>query len=266
MAIPTYLANNFNFLETAGVTDFSTTITRMISQALAMGWTNPSGNIIQSPTNAVGQYINLSFVRISATNLEMVFTDSLGRTFTRRTQFSASYTERLYFNTYGMALDSSNGEGLWASLLDLSPELQNSHDQFCTGHAARATDNTLSGNFQTDGHMQLSSGSPRTYSGVAVSFLIPRGNLLSTTPTAGMQSFSQQGSRLWYPVIPVGPVTGTIWRIRGRVFQMLMLSESEAAQSEIVVPIDGATTGTFKILSFPNGGLASRCRWAMRKA
>lgn len=267
MAAPTYLANNFSYLRTTGVTDCANTITRMIAQALAMGWTNPSGNIIKCNVNGVGQFIKLTFTRISALNLEMLFEDSLGRTFTRRTQMSNPYVEDLYFNTYGMAFDPGNGEGLWGSLLDLSPELQDAHDQFAAGHAARDTSNTTAGNFQTSAAGQLNSASPRVYAFPAITILSPRGNLLSTTPTAGMLPFSQPGSRLWYPVIQVGPVNsaGDI-RIRGRVFQMLYMSESESNGTEIVVPIDGSSTGVFKILAFPVAAVAWRGKMAMRKA
>ncbi len=266
MTAPVYLANNFNFLETPGETDVANTITRMIAQALALGWTNPSGNTIKTPPNSVGQFIQTAFARISATNLEMVFTDSLSRTFTRRAQTGTPFVERLYFNTYGMCFDPSNGEGLWASLLDISPELQNCHDQFCTGHGSRTAADALDGLFQTAGAEQLSSANPRAYAPVTQSILSPRGDILSAASPLGMQSFTQPGSRLWYPNIQTGPVTGTIWKIRGRVFQMLMVSGAEAAQTEIVVPVDGANTGTFKVLSFTNAATNYNGKMAMRKA
>lgn len=267
MAPPTFLANNFSYLETPGVTDVANTITRIIAQALAMGWSNPSGNIIQTPANSVpGQYIQLDFSRQAATTLRMVFTDSFGRTFTRQTNTPATFIERLYFNTQGFAFDPANTEGLWAGIMDLSPELQNAHDQWPIGHGARDSGGTLAGNFQTNGAMQLSSASPRTYVGTALTILAPRGNAVSTTPTAGMLPFSQPGGRLWYPAIQIGPATGTVFRIRGRVYQMLFVSESEPDQSEIVVPIDGATTGTFKVLGFPVAAQAWRAKMAMRKA
>jgi hypothetical protein len=266
MAPPVYLANLFNFLETAGVTDCADTITRIVTQATALGWSNPGSGHVRTPPNAVGQYIDLQYNRIAALNLEMVFTDSLSRTFTRRTQMATPYVERLYFNTYGFAFDPANGEGLWGSLLDLSPELQDAHDQFAVGHGARDNGNTLAGNFQTNGSMQLSSASPRVYAGVANTILIPRGDVQPTTPGAGMNNLSQAGSRMWYPVIQVGPASGAIWRMRGRVFQMLFVSDQEPAQTEIVVPVDGASTGTFKILNFPVASAAWQGKMAMRKA
>jgi hypothetical protein len=268
VAAPTYLANNFNYLRTTGVTDCTATITRLIAQAVAIGWTNPSGNTIKSAVNGVGQFIKMTFTRISALNLEVLFEDSLGRTFTRRTQMPNPYVEDLYFNTYGMAFDPGNGEGIWGSILDLSPELQDAHDQFAAAHAARDTANTLAGNFQTSAAGQLNSASPRVYVFTnAITILAPRGNLLSATPTAGMLPFSQPGSRLWYPVIQVGPVNSAgDMRIRGRVFQMLYVSESESTGTEIVVPIDGASTGVFKVLAFPVAAVAWRGKMAMRKA
>jgi hypothetical protein len=267
MAVPTYLANNFNFLETSGVTDVSTTITRLVAQAVALVWTNPGAGHVVSPPNAVGQYIDLQFNRIAATNLEMVFTDSLTRTFTRRAQVTAAWTERIYFNTYGMLLDFSNGEGFWATLLDLSPELQNSHDQFATGNGARTSGGVLDSFYSTHGSEQLSSANPRVYALNSANLLVPRGNIQMTAPPQGMQALTQSGGRLWYPNIQVGPVTAAIWRVRGRVFQMLMVYNSESNQSEITVPIDQATTGVFKITSVPIvAGNNFDGKMAMRKA
>ena len=254
MAAPTYLANNYNFLETAGQTDVANTITRIIAQALAMGWTNPSGNIVKSPPNAVGQFIQLTFARIGATNLEMVLLDSLSRTFTRRAQPAATFVERLYVNTQGMMIDFDNGEGLWASILDLSPELQDAHDQFAIGNGSRTVANTLDSFYQVAGSEQLSSATPRVYTITQFAGLfVPRGDLHSAASPQGIQSLSQPGSRLWYPWIFCGPVVGTTNRIRGRVFQALITDPTLPAQTEVVVPIDGANTATFKVTAMPTG-------------
>jgi hypothetical protein len=57
------------------------------------------------------------------------------------------------------------------------------------------------------------------------------------------------------------------WRVLGRVFQMLMVYNSESNQSEITVPIDQATTGVFKITSVPIvAGNNFDGKMAMRKA
>jgi hypothetical protein len=266
MTAPAYLANAFNFLETLTVTDVANTITRMLSQAALVGWTSGGAGNIRTPVNAAGQYIDLTFTRVSATNMQMVFLDSLSRTFTRRTQVPASFTERLYFNTQGFAFDPGNGEGLWGSILDLSPELQTAHDQWAAGFGARTAADALDGLFKTGGAEQLSSATPRVYTAVVASILHPRGGIINSGAAACCFN-SKSGSRLWFPVIQQGPVTGTTKRIRGRVFQMLFVSGLEAAQTEFVVPLDGANTGTFKVLSFSSSGQTSfNGQMAMRKA
>jgi hypothetical protein len=266
--MPAYLENNFNFLETAGQTDVSSTITRIVAQALLLGWTNPGSGRIKSPPNSVGQFIDCQFNRISATNLELVMTDSLSRSFTRRAQPAATFVERLYVNTQGFLIDYDNGEGLWASIFDLAPELQDAHDQFAVGNGARTAANTLDSIYQVAGSQQLSSASPRVYTAVqSAGLFIPRGNLLSAASPQGFQSTSQGGSRLWYPWIFVGPVTGVINRIRGRVFQALIVDGTLAAQTEIVVPINGSSTGTFKVTAMPtalSGTFNGKVAW--RKA
>jgi len=245
MAVPTYLQPSFNFLETPGVTDVANTITRIKTRALLLGWTNPVGDTILSPANAVGQTIQLAFSRIGATNLQMVFTDSLGRTFTRRCQTAASFTERLYLNTFGFFFDPGNGECLWASILDLTPDLQDSHDQFATGYGTRTAADAVDVTMSSHAAMQLSSATPRVYTPIAITTWFPRGGLGTTG-----QLYSTSLSRMWYPVVHVGPVVGTTWRLRGRLFQALMVPSSETPQSEITVPLDQGTTGTFKVTSW----------------
>lgn len=246
MTVPVYLANAFNFLETASVADVANTITRIQTQALLLGWTNPVAGTIVSPANPVGQQITLAFSKISATNIQMVATDSLGRTITRRCQTPASFTERLYLNTYGFFFDPGNGEGLWWSILDLSPDLQDSHDQWATGHGTRTSGDVVDVTMSAHASCQLNSATPRVYTPVAVTTWVPRGSL----DIAGSQKFSQAGSRMWYPLVHTGPSVPTTLRIRGRVYQALLVPNTEAAQSEFTVPLDQATTGLFKVLSW----------------
>lgn len=266
MAVPPFLQPSFNYLQTVNVTDVANTITRIVAQAVALGWSNPGAGHVISPANSVGQYIDLQFTKISAVILEMVFTDSLGRTFTRRATMTSPMTERLYLNTFGFFYDPGNGEGLWASILDTTPELQDCHDQTFAGHGSRAADSTFDNLWSTMGAMQLSSANPRVYTPVVRSTLVPRGSL----DTAGNCGYSQTGSRMWYPISQVGPVSGTTQRYRGRPFQALLVSNSEAAQSEFVVPLDQATTGLFKVLAFDTlafyGASDALYKMAVRKA
>lgn len=262
MTVPNYLAVAFNYLETPGETDVANTITRMEAQAVALSWTNPGAGHIISPPNAVGQFIDIQFNRIAATNLEMVFTDSLARTFTRRCQTGSPFVERLYFNTFGFAFDPGNAEGLWGTILDLSPELQNCHDQWPLGHGSRDVADNPDGFFYTSGSMQLSSGNPRVYTPVAQTTIIAAGSSDMNAPNG----YSQGGSRMWYPCINQGPVTGAVLELRGRRFQALFVHGSESSQTEIVVPIDEATTGLFKILSWTPNIAQWNAKIAYRKA
>lgn len=261
MTVPAYLANAFNFLETPTVTDVLNTIARMKTQALALGWTNPVGDTLVSPANSVGQQITVALSKISATNLQMVFTDSLGRTITRRCQTPASFTERLYFNTFGFAFDPGNGEGLWGCILDLTPELQSAHDQFATCHGTRTAADAIDVTMSAHASCPLSSASPRVYTPTAVTTWFARGSLDSF---AG-QRLSQSLSRMWYPNVQLGFSTGVVWRVRGRVPQSIFCSSAEAAQSEFTVPLDQATTGLFKVLSWVSVAAAPMVL-AMRKA
>lgn len=266
MAIPTYLAANFNFLETAGVTDVANTITRLVAQAVALGWTNPLAGKVVSPANSAGQQLTLQFTKISATNLEMVFTDALGRTFTRRAQTAASFTERIYFTQYSFFWDPGNGEGLWGSILDTTPDLQGSHDQTYAGHGARTSGDALDGNFVTSGAMKLDASTPRVYSASADSVFMPRFMNVGAVVGRGMVPYTTSGSRLWYPIWQEGLSSGSQRRLRGRVFGALFVSDSEAAQSEIVVQLDESTSGLFKILAFANGGTRLQAKFACRRS
>ena len=264
MTIPVFLNANFNYLETVGVTDVANTITRIKTRAALVGWSNPVGDTIQSPANVAGQYISLAFSAISATNLQMVLTDNFSRTATRRTQVAASFVERLYFTQFSFFFDPGNGEGLWASILDCSPDNQNSHDQTFAWHGARTAADSLDGNFVTSGSMKLDGASPRVYTVSADSVFCQRFMHVGGVVGRGMVPYSLSSSRLWYPIVQEGISSGSQRRIRGRVFGALFVSDTEAAQTELIVPLDESNTGTFKILAFNNGGTRFQGKFAAR--
>lgn len=266
MAVPVFLQPSFNYLQTLGVTDVAASITRAETQAVALGWSNPGAGHIISPPNSVGQFIEIELTRIAATTIEMVFTDSFSRTFTRRCDTPASFTERMYLNTFGFFFDPGNGEGLWGSLLDLSPELQDAHDQAFVGHGSRDAAGSLDSTFSAVGGEILDASNPRAYVPLVKAGLVPRGSL----DCQGNCLYSQTGSRMWYPCAYVGEVISTTKRYRGRVFQALWVSDNDPAQSEIVVPLDQASTGLFKLTGFFTlsgyGQNVARYRMAVRKA
>lgn len=268
MTIPIYLNSAFNFLETVGETDVANAITRILSQSALVGWTTSGGNTTKSPANSVGQQITFLFTRISASNLQVQFTDSQSRTWTRRAQTGGTYTERLYCNNFGIFWDPSNGEGFWGSILDATPDLQNAHDQTFAGHASRTVADALDGLFVTAGHEQLNAASPRAYVPVGVGAVTYRGNYNAATPELGGLQYSESLSRLWHPMIFEGISSGAEHRIRGRVFQGLYVGNPESPQSEFSVPLDEANTGLFKILAFTTGsaGLGFDFHIAVRKA
>jgi hypothetical protein len=266
MAIPVFLQALFNYLETVGVTDVANTITRIKSQALLLGWTNPSGDTILSPPNTAGQTIQLAFTRIGATNLSMAFTDSLGRTATRRCQPAATFTERIYFTQFSFFFDPGNGEGLWASILDATPDLQNSHDQTFAFHGSRTAADALDALFQTCGAMKLDAATPRAYVANVDSVFVPRFMDTGAVVDRGFQPFTVSGCRLWQPVWQEGISSGSQHRLRGRLIGCLAVSENEPAQTEIVVPLDEANSGLFKVLSFTNAGTRVRYKFACRRS
>lgn len=266
MTIPLYLQPAFNELETVGETDVANAITRILAQAALLGWTTSGGNTVKSPVNGVGQQITLVFTRIAANNLQMAFTDSQGRTATRRAQTGGTYTERLYFSTFSFFWDPSNGEGLWASILEASPDLQGSHDQTFVWHGSRTTGDILDGNFVTGGSMKLDASSPRVYVPLTSGIVTLRANWAGTTPEFGGLGYSQSGSRLWHPCIYEGLSNATEHRLRGRSYQALLVANSEAPQSEFTVPLDEANSGLFKVTSYlPGGAFGFDMRIAVRK-
>lgn len=270
MTVPNWLSGSFNFLETTGVTDVANTITRIVAQATALSgsaaWSNPLSGKIVSSADASGRSITVQFNKISATNLEMVLTDGSGRTFTRRAQFSGSMTERIYANQFGVFIDFSNGEGLWASILDPTPNTLLSHDQWATGHGARTSADALDGNFKAAGAMQLDASSPRVFVAQTMAAVVQCG---SRPQTQNFVGYSYSGSRLWYPFIHHGPNTAGDNRVRGRVFQCMLVHASEGDQSEFSVTVDQSTSVLMKILGFPTNGTGSsklNCKMAVRKA
>lgn len=247
MSVPAFLATSFNFLSTLAVTDVANTITRIGTQLVALGWTSLGGNAYQCPTDSGGHFITLTFTRNSATQLQMQMTDSLSRTITRTTNVPASFTENLYCSTFAFYFDPGNTEGLWASIYDMSPDLQSSHDQFAVMHGFFTSGISDDSTFYHSGGCILDASSPRVYTPTKLVDFITRAGFDGGNYSA---HYSQAGSRMWYPCLHAGLNIAGQLRVRGRLQQVLWVSAQEAAGTEISVPLDQSTTGLFKVLGY----------------
>lgn len=258
MAVSPFLATTFRFLEVTGVTDVQTIIDNVRTELVTnLGWTEPVANRFKSPVDAAGQFMEVSLLRNAATELEMTVFDTVGRSFSRELQISGTVSVRFLTGSHHFYVENVTGaEYLWANILSLDPEAESAHDQNVVGNGSRSTGGSLGSNNVTFVNI-VNSGSYILAQKV-LSFYIPDESLASFDPPETLNK-----SRLWIPVFLMSGAATFGGVVMGRCYQMLVVSSTLIVGAEVVVAIDEATTGTFKVLGIPT---ANSYRLAMRKS
>lgn len=254
---PPYLTGNVYYAQDVGVTDVNTIITKIVALALAAtpAWTNPSAGKIVSPLDSSGRQMTIQFNRISATNLEFVVTDGQGRTLTKRAQIAvAGSTINYFIGQFHMVLDWLNGatpEGMFAIMLDESPEVQTSHNRWVVATSSRNVADALDNGWQ--GSTDFVVRSANVFALFQNCFLYPAYNVnAGGFASAGSQNRTIGGSNIWFPLIQMGDTTAGNFRIYGRLYQCLNIKGTAVAPaSEVSVPIDQSTSVIMKVLQSP---------------
>jgi hypothetical protein len=256
MAPPNYLNGTTRYRRDVGVTDVTTIITDLTTEATALtpAWTNLGGGHLQSPADSAGRKMDLQFNRISATNLEMVGTDGAGRSFTRRAQIAGGGSNvDFYVGQFHMVLDWVNAgtsEGLHAIMLDETPESQTSHDKWLNLHGSRDSSNVATSWKTGSSGIVRASTYAEVVQRVLYALATKRGMF---GPASGLAlTRTQGGSNVWFPAIQMGDTVSGTLKIRGKWYQHLLTNQVIfPAGSEVSVPIDGATTAVFRVLNVP---------------
>lgn len=256
MAAP-YLTGNVTYLQMPGVTDVASIITQLQTTLLGLSpaWTNPMAGQFVSPMDGSGRQMTLQFNRISATNLEMVATDGSARSSTRRAQIAGGGTTiNIYAGQFHLVLDwvnVSTPEGLYAIMLDESPELQTSHNMWLVMNGSRTTGDSNDGSWKFGNTFGVRSGGAFGFLDRAV--LAPIFNNTSNNGTNGYLSRTQGGSNLWCPNIQTSdPGAPNVYVIMGRFYACLVTKVTfNAVNAEVSVPIDQANSAIFRVLNLP---------------
>lgn len=262
MTVPNFLASSFRFLEIAAVTDVATIISSFRSETVTLGspvWTEPSTALFKSPVDANGRFLDVLLTSVSATNLEVRVRDQNGLTiYTRRMQIDAlGNTVRIYSGQFHFCIESvrATSELAWGGILDKSPESQVSSSVYVFGSAYRTTADTVDGNGSTTWtQFMLENGSP-----AARNRVYNRGTILTGSV---VEPVSASGSFLFYPA-DMATQPGTTLQFGGRAYQAYLLDSSFSPGSEVLIPIDDSSTGTFKVLGLAT---SNNVRVALRKA
>jgi hypothetical protein len=269
MAVPNFLSGNYRYLSTAGVTNVNTIITDLNAELITNGvWTGGvtgtpgTTNYTLTATSAVrsdGAYAVLVAVWVSATRIKFTFTDRFSLLVNNQTDtrldIDAGGTEvRYYTNAFGLCVDSNRAtpECFIAGMLDRTPATFAIPHESCYASAGPRNN----------------AGTLTTQTIRDVFLLAPGGTAYATGTSAGFVAHQ--------------PLTGTMDRYSmtgayfcttyefctsqysmGRVFQAIMVPSTLAFGTEIVVPIDTGTTGTFKVVGLVAG---LQARVAYRKA
>ncbi|MBZ5499723.1 MAG: hypothetical protein LAP85_25260 [Acidobacteriia bacterium] len=263
MAVPTYLASSFRYKETGLITDVSDAIAAFRDEVLNQNdpaWTEPSSGLFQSPADASGRWIDVLLTRIAATNLECRVRNSSGVTIeTGRIQIEAGgnifrlFTGQFHFHIESLRL--AQPEAARGGILDLSPEAQNIHTQWAYASNHRTTADGVQPVSNIFALSAIDNAAAARVTRICALLCYSEGSIGTKSPSGG---FIFTAANL---VVKSGGSND--YFLAGRMYQQMLCDSDLLAGSEIVVPIDAGTYGTFKVSGIPT---ANNIRLALRIA
>jgi hypothetical protein len=245
MTAPHYLQGAFRYRRLVGVTDCQDIIDAVKDEVLnqlpvGSRWTDLGANEVRSPIDVDGRFVRFDMNRIAAANLEAVIQDPAAITFTRRAAFVTSVSVNIFSGPSHLFIDYENEEGLWAAILDLFPRSQVDHAKYVVGNGARTAADALDGNYRTD----------KLFERNLADVYVITDALSMFESNDGFDRFltkSLSNARLGHPATTLNLV-GVQMRLAGRLPQTLLCPPDEIAGTDLVYPIDMATTATFRTL------------------
>jgi hypothetical protein len=265
MAVPEFLNCSYRYFQRASVTDVQTIINDLYTELVTNGgWTCTQGGSGQTPTTFLsparsdGVSFNAQLTRDSATRLSWVVKDQFGlqinnQTNTKQDIDAGGTTVNLFTSPFYICVDSARAtpECFACGILSHDPDTPNIPRAFYwSTQGPRAT-----------------GGSLATQQWYAVFATRVSSQLYSTQntcpymgPITGANCF-----QLMTGEVRTGPweIMDENGSLQGRIYQGLCTDALLAYGTDIVVPIDGSTTGTFRVIGLSAvGGM----RAALRKA
>ncbi len=260
MAVPAYLSSSFRYKESGLITDMNDVIAAFRDEVIDRNdpaWSEPSPALFKSPPDSSGRWIDVLLTRISATNLECRVRNSSGVTIeTGRIQMDANgnifrfFTGQLHFHIESIGSQTECARG---GILDLSPEPQNIHTQWAYAACYRTTADAaqMYGSFM--GLSVIDNTAPFRVTRIQAMIAYSASSIGTKSPSGGF-IFTAANILMKAP-------GGSEYVFGGRMYQHMVCDADLAPGSEMVVPIDSGSYGTFKVSGL---GSANGLRVAMR--
>ncbi len=247
MAVPSFLAGNFRYLETLGVVDVDTIISDLRAELVnaTNNWTEPVANSFKSPVDDYGRFITIALSRVSATRVSFLVTDKWGQTIVNGTfdidaggcpvryftgpDYCYVETVRAVTPEFGMAWKANN-----------SPEIDGIDGYPWFAHTYRnSTGTTQTSNFA----YAFGWNSVNSYQ--SSEYLCSAEMYTSNTAFSNGRTFS--GTHLFVPEECFHYVPGAgYYAWAGRMPQTVQGPSSLASGVEVTIPIDEGENATFK--------------------
>lgn len=255
-----------NYYENAAVDDVQDILDDLDTLLAANGWTvDAPGGPYTTPADTWGRWFKLTFVRATAARLKCTLTDDQGRSSTQREMdITGTQTVRYYYGTRYLLMENINQtDYLHATLLSLSPDTETAHNKYCLLAGAREAVGGSINAAECGAYDQVNNLGVYAGQG-SLRLRINGAGFGSTVSELGFRHVS--GARKWHSCWNVGTDDGTNFLFRGKIYNALLgYSGLMSFGQEFTVPIDQATTATFKAVRIPAAS-APFFRIAMRKS
>jgi hypothetical protein len=243
MAVPLFLAGDYRYLATTGVTDVNTIISDLQTELPANGWTETSAGVFQSPADDFGRYVVLTVSRISATAIQFKVVDHAAVTiYDGSFYIDAAGTEvRYYTGPDYCFVESLRATAECGMLFKPNPDPETD-----TGvipypfyvWAFRTAAGAATGSTNYNAFYFMHPASYQLYTSVMSETV-----MASNVNTA--EGLSKTGAYVFLPAEVFN--RGAYWI--GRIPQTLVCGASIAAGTQITMPIDTGINGVFQRLS-----------------
>jgi hypothetical protein len=239
-----YLSTSFDYYPST-IDNGAELIDLIGSRLLTQNWTEDGtgSDIYKSPIDAVGRWFRIAMSTPSVDKIQFSVDGYHGLIFNARRLGTIGVGEqvRLYSGPLHFFIEKSTTHWFGAGLLDHSPDAQDSHqlDAWVMGNL----DGSDVGTVDTTHAFQAINGGPPSV--VDDSATVARAIFAGGATFPG---YTISGVRKWWPHEILYYDTAAAIRFRGKIYQCLQVSDTEAVGAQIPVPVDEAgTPGAFRV-------------------
>jgi len=262
MGVPVHYNTQFTYREHVAVVDVQTIIDDLYTDLVTTGgWTCTVGGVgvtpttYKTPTRSDGAFFTITLTRISATRLSFIMYDNIGLLVNNQTDTrldiaaSPGNSVQTYAGPFHLVVNSARAtpECFMCGIADQTPEpLATPRPIFFASAGPRNNAGTLT--MQTWGNLFMLLPGTAAYAVQSAAYSC----CMARAPQQGTQYIlaTLSGTYVAWPAEFYFPGTMSVsgwWA--GRICQCVMVDSSLLTfGSEINVPLDGTTTGVFKVV------------------